>query len=118
MRRWIGLCALASSVALAIVIGQRMDAEALAVVVGVVAGVVAGLPTAFLVLLATSRREDKHQPTPYPSATHPPPMVVIQGGTQPSLPQPRNPAWNMPRERPFVVVGQEDEWAEDGQGWG
>jgi hypothetical protein len=114
MRRWIGLCALASSVALAIVIGQRMDAEALAVVVGVVAGVVAGLPTAFLVLLATARRDDKHQQTPYPT----PPMVVIQGGVQPSLPQPTTPAWHMPRERPFVVVGQEDEWVEDGQRWG
>ena len=114
MRRWIGLCALASSVALAIVIGQRMDAEALAVVVGVVAGVVAGLPTAFLVLLATSRREDKQQQTPYST----PPMVVIQVGGQPSLPQPANPTWNMPRERPFVVVGQDDEWVEEGQRWG
>ncbi len=118
MRRWIGLCVLAFSLALAAVVGQRMDAQAMAVVVGVVVGVVASLPTAALVLLATSRRGRRRQDAPYPNAAPLPPMVVIQGGTQPSLPQqPLMPAWTMTRERPFVVVGRGDEWAEGERTW-
>jgi hypothetical protein len=116
MRRWIGLCTLAFVLALAVVIGQRMDAEALAVVVGVVAGVVASLPTALLVLLTLSRRASRRQERPYPTPMSAPPTVVIQGGGQPSLPQASMAPWSVPRERPFVIVGQEDEWAESGRG--
>jgi hypothetical protein len=111
MRRWVGLCVLAFVVALAVVVGQRMDAQALAVVVGVVAGVVAGLPTAMLVLLALSRRDRQRgdaYPQPPPAAVSPP-VVVIQGGEPRTLPQAPLPAYPAQRERPFVVVGEEDD---------
>lgn len=111
MRRWVGLCVLAFVVALAVVVGQRMDAQALAVVVGVVAGVVAGLPTAMLVLLALSRRDRQRGAAPAqpPPATASPPVVVIQGGEPRSLPPAPLPAYPVQRERPFVVVGEEDD---------
>jgi uncharacterized SAM-binding protein YcdF (DUF218 family) len=113
MRRWIGLCVLAFAITLAVVVGRRMEAQAIAVVVGVVAGVIAGLPTAVLVLLAVSRRDAGRSagPPSVPPAAASPPVVVIQGGESRALPTPSMPSYPMPRERPFVVVGEEDaEW--------
>ena len=49
----VGLVAF--SVALAIVVGQRLSAEAMAVVVGVVAGVAASIPTSLIVVWIATR---------------------------------------------------------------
>ena len=45
------------AIALAVVVGSRMSAEAMAVVVGVVCGVAAGIPTSILLLVVMHRRD-------------------------------------------------------------
>ncbi|MCB9131070.1 MAG: hypothetical protein H6647_09025 [Anaerolineales bacterium] len=59
MRRVIGLTVLVAAVALAVVIGQRMSTDAMAVAVGVVFGVAASIPTSLLVVAATRGRRDE-----------------------------------------------------------
>ena len=79
MKRTISLTILAFLIALAVVVGNRMSAEAMAVVVGVVCGVAAAVPSTLLLVLMLSRRERQpeekaRQQTPYP------PLVIVQGG--------------------------------------
>jgi len=81
--------ALAFAVTLAAVIGNRMSAEAMAVVVGVVCGVAAGIPMSMLLIFIINRGGRKDQlgeewPTYGQHGTRPgayPPVVVIQGGS-------------------------------------
>jgi hypothetical protein len=103
-------------VALAVVVGKEMSAEAMAVVIGVVCGVAAGIPTSVLLLVVMGRRdslrsqrleemEQAGRQRGYP------PVVVIQGGTQQGLPPgPQAGYWPAPHpgpvaQRQFNVVG-------------
>jgi hypothetical protein len=116
LKRALLLLGLVFAIALAVVVGKRMSAEAMAVVVGVVCGVAAGIPTSLLLLLLLSRRERTPSPEePRAGAGHYPPVVVIQGGAPQALP-PGLPAgyWPAPApgmtgQRQFHVVG-DDEW--------
>ena len=63
MRRVIGVAIVAGCVTLAVMIGQRMSTDAMAVVIGVVFGVAASIPTSLLVVAATrGRREEPRLP--------------------------------------------------------
>ena len=110
-------------VALALVIGKQMSADAMAVVVGVVCGVAAGIPTSVLLLVVLTRRdrlrlEDMERQARQHNY---PPVVVVQGGSPQALPPgsqagywpapPPGPAVN----RQFHVVGGEDLLSEDGR---
>ncbi len=108
-------------VALAVVVGSRMSAEAMAVVVGVVCGVAAGIPTAALMLVVMNRRERQHdeavaRPAGFGGS---PPVVVIQGGAPQALPPGQHTAYwpSVPPpahvQRQFQLVGDE-ELIEDG----
>jgi|GEM_PF-1091054 len=46
---------LAFAITLAVVVGQRLSAQAMAVVIGIIAGVAASIPTSLLVVWVTSR---------------------------------------------------------------
>jgi hypothetical protein len=105
------------AVTLAVVVGKQMSAEAMAVVVGVVCGVAAAVPTSLLLVLVLTRGErrrlqdgDQRQAR----SGHYPPVVVIQGGGQPALPQaPYADYWPGPMPGPaahrhFQVVGGEE----------
>ncbi len=106
MRAGIGLVGLAATVGLAIYLGQRISSEALAVLVGVVCGIVAGVPAAVLLLLASGRRErvEVDQLPMAPGAY--PPVVVVQGGGQPSSHWPA-PLYAALPERDFGVTGED-----------
>lgn len=111
------------AIALAVVVGSRMSAEAMAVVVGVVCGVAAGIPTSILLLVVMHRRdrlrmderEQQMRQQNYP------PVVVIQGGAPQGLPQgPQAGYWQPPvpgpiETRQFHVVGGEDLLLDDGR---
>jgi hypothetical protein len=56
MKRLVTVVAVAFAVGLAVVIGNRMSADAMAVVVGVVCGVMASVPTSLLLVWALGRR--------------------------------------------------------------
>src|SRR5262245_31295396 len=91
---------LAFSVTLAIIIGQRLSTEAMAVLMGVVAGVAASIPTSMIVVwIATQSMTRPHYPTrpepretPSPVPAEAPCIVVVQQpAAAPAYPQP---AWN------------------------
>jgi hypothetical protein len=110
-------------VALAVVVGKRMSAEAMAVVVGVVCGVAAGIPTSILLLVVLSRRdrqtfEESDGPRRHQNY---PPVVVIQGGSPQALPPGQHAVyWPAPpsatsASRRFTLVGGDDLFLDDGQ---
>jgi hypothetical protein len=119
----IGLIlSLAFAVAVAIVVGNRMSAEAMAVLVGVVCGVAAGIPTSVLLLAVMSRREHQRYEElgRQRQANHYPPVIVIQGGASQALPTGQQAGFwpSLPptpqAHRRFHAVGGE-ELLEDGQ---
>jgi hypothetical protein len=111
------------AIALAVVVGKQMSAEAMAVVVGVVCGVAAGIPTSVLLLLVLSRRDRQRdqQATRRTGQESYPPVVVIQGGAPQALPPgPQAGYWPAPHPGPaanrqFHVVGGDDLLLDDGQ---
>jgi len=92
------------AITLAIVVGNRMSAEAMAVVVGIVCGVGASIPMSVLILILTHRlgRREETRRLDYP------PVVVVNPGTQPQvdryLPY-LPPSVEQPAPREFKVVG-------------
>jgi len=114
--RQVGIAlAVVFGITLAIVVGKRMSAEAMAVVVGVVCGVAASIPTSLL-LLVVARRDRQPEENRAMSGMERsyPPVVVIQGGGQPGLgPGSGLGYWpsavNGPSaQRDFTVVGGDD----------
>jgi len=121
MHRAIVLIVLGFAITLAAVVGMRMSAEAMAVVVGVVCGVAAAIPMSLLLLAAAQRRRvGLDEPTYGPSSGRQPaypPVVVIQGGqplpswSSSSFPGPQQAAssdtlWSA-SPRQFRVVGED-----------
>ena len=107
LRVFAGLVALAFAVTLAVVVGNRLSDEALAVLAGAVCGVGAAIPTSLLVV-AVSRRRDESRVQPAVSQGAYPPVIVVAppGGQQrpgdwTSLP----PSLRAPVQRHFTVVG-------------
>ncbi len=73
---------LAFSVTLAVIVGQRMSAEAMAVMIGVVAGVAASIPTSLIVVWFASRTT---VPRPAPEAPMPAPAPRPAEAAQPRI---------------------------------
>lgn len=133
MGRWIAVIFLAAAVALAVVVGQRMSTEAMAVVIGVVVGVVAGVPTGLMVLAVVRARREERPPTVRSDFAVPPPQVYIvqpPSGVQPPAASGPPSAWlpgaadgrlsapylDPPALRParrFRVVGDDDRWLDE-----
>jgi hypothetical protein len=118
MKRAIFVLGIIFAVTLAIVIGNRLSVDAMAVLVGVACGVLAGVPTSLLLVWALTRRSaNSAQPVEQARmpATHQyPPVVVVNPGAG----QVRS-AWNSlpaypagnemlppPEPRSFKVVGE------------
>lgn len=111
---------LAFAVTLAVVVGNRMSAEAMAVVVGVVCGVAAGIPMSVLITLVLngSKHRTGIEEWPYSQqggrcGTYPP-VVVIQGGmpASNSLLPPYYPTQAMMHgsiQRQFRIFGEHEE---------
>ncbi len=122
LKRWFGVGCTLFLVTLAVVIGVRMNAEAMAVVIGVIFGVAASIPTSLVIVAVMSRRE-RHAAYGRNGATQrmrqealPPSVVIVNPGNggaaspyRPSnyLPQP-DAQWAQPA-RQFRVVGDPDE---------
>lgn len=134
MRRLIGVTIVVAAVAMAVVIGQRMSTDAMAVAVGVVFGVAASIPTSLLVVAATrGRREEGYRPRRDELRPPPAPQIyVVNPGTQPGQANvpwlagglqgqwPGVPGSNglyaagQPPRR-FKVVGEDDRWLEENE---
>jgi hypothetical protein len=82
MKRAIVIVTAAFAVALAIVVGNRMSADAMAVVVGVACGVLASVPTSLLLVWALGRRGQMAGPESQPrNGPAYPPVVVVNPGS-------------------------------------
>jgi hypothetical protein len=75
------LFGLAFSITLAVIVGQRLSSEAMAVVVGVVAGVAASIPTSLIVVWFATRSVAVSRPAPEP----PPPQPAPAPAPEPRL---------------------------------
>jgi hypothetical protein len=116
MRKAVIAISMAFAVTLAAVVGNRMSAEAMAVVIGVVCGVGAGIPMSLLILLVLNRRdrqlvEPTHEQLGSRHAAYPP-VVVIQGSSPTSnrLAPPYYSAQAVthePTQRQFRIVGEQ-----------
>jgi hypothetical protein len=120
MRKLLALALLAFCVVLAIIVGQRMSTDAMAVVIGVVVGVGASVPTSLL-LVALLRRERasvqnwRHEP---PAQSLPSPNLIVlspadflAGRITPSqVPMPSPELELDGGMRRLRVVGDEEEW--------
>jgi hypothetical protein len=112
VKKSLVLVVMAFAVALAVVVGNRMSAEAMAVVIGVVCGVTASIPMSALVLALSRRsRNTSEGETARPQA----PIVVVtpgagmvqpMGNQWPPYGQPYTPA-AMPQPREYRVIGDE-----------
>jgi hypothetical protein len=116
MKKWIVPLMLGFGITIAIVIGERMSTDAMAVVIGVVVGVAASIPTSVLIvaILRRDRRSSPDQP-PYPVPQQP--VIVInpadlfgQRSQQQYTPLPPPPWVEDGGLRRLRVVGNEDDW--------
>jgi hypothetical protein len=119
-------------VALAIVIGQRMSTDAMAVVIGVAVGVAASVPTSLLLVALLRRERAEHRPPtggewgPYPPQLPPqqPPNVIVVDPTQYAQNRNNN-GYPLPPtngnggsfnpdggQRRLRVVGSSDDWGD------
>jgi len=98
---------------LAVMVGQRLSDQAMAVIAGAVCGVAASIPPSLLIIWVTRRKPG----TPQAWAGPYPPVVVVQppampsvptGATDPRYPPTLIPASTVPMQREFVVVGEDD----------
>jgi len=113
MKNLLILAIAAFAITLAIIVGNRMSAEAMAVVVGIVCGVAASIPMSVLILILTHRlgRREETRRLDYP------PVVVVNPGTQPFGVTPQGnpqadrylpylpPSVEQPAPREFKVIG-------------
>ena len=110
LKVFIGLVMLAFAVTLAVIVGNRLSDEALAVLAGAVCGVGAAIPTSLLIVAVSRRRSEENERRVQPSTpqgVYPPVVVVAPPGVQQ-----RPNAWNglppslaAPIQRNFTVVG-------------
>lgn len=79
---------IAFAITLAIVVGWRMSAEAMAVVIGVIAGVAASIPTSIIIIWFTLRGKPS---APLPPARREPenadPRIIVVNATPPNTPR-------------------------------
>ncbi|MBN1485190.1 MAG: hypothetical protein JXA37_10745 [Chloroflexia bacterium] len=109
------IAAVAFGLALALIVGLRLEEGSLAVLIGVLCGIAAGLPVsgALLYLLwrerQQARRVEEHnwQQHNVPTATTAPPVVILNSGQRPDL-LPRGYALGPSQPRDFVIVGEEE----------
>jgi hypothetical protein len=98
---------------LAVMVGQRLSDQAMAVIAGAVCGVAASIPPSLLIIWVT-RRKQEQKGMPYAGLY--PPVVVVQppaayppgvGNAGNPYLQPPASMSTVPVQREFVVVGEE-----------
>ncbi len=106
-----GLAATAFAVTLAVIIGNRLSDEALAVLAGAGCGVGAAIPTSLLVVAVTRRHDQARAPTttiaPQSQGPYPPVVVIAPPSGQRWGEGGGLPTFEAPAQRRFTVVGGE-----------
>ena len=102
-----GMVAMVFAVTMAVIVGNRLSDEALAVLAGAVCGVGAAIPTSLLIIAVSRRREDQRVRPSAPQSAYPPVVVVAPPNAQ-QRPYDWNtlpPSLAAPMQRHFTVVG-------------
>lgn len=124
MKKILALLVLAFGVTLAVIVGQRMSTDAMAVVIGVAVGVAASVPTSLLLVALLrreraegSRGETPPAPAPYPQQFQPPNLIVLnpadllgQRRDAPYLPPLPDGYAQEGGLRRLRVIGDDEEW--------
>jgi hypothetical protein len=110
--RVVALAVVAFSIALAVVVGDRMSAEAMAVVIGVVCGVAASIPMSGVILALSRPRRPEAPPEPRMPASPSVYLVAPGPAAQPASPWPDYarmiPTPVMPAPREYRVIGGDE----------
>jgi len=104
---FLGLVVTAFAVTLAVMVGNRLSNESLAVLAGAVCGVGAAIPTSLLIVAVARRRDEPRVQAPSAQGAYPPVVVVTSPGGQ-QRPTDWNalpPSLGAPTQRHFTVVG-------------
>ena len=109
----LGLFTATFAITLAVLIGDRLSTEAMAVLAGAVCGVSAAIPTSLLIIAVTQRLSAQAgvrqtETTQAPQTQYTPPIVMMTPPMQIQQPPPGPPpaTWgDAPRQRHFTVVG-------------
>ena len=104
---WL-LFGMAFSVTLALIVGQRLSAEGMAVVIGVIAGVAASIPTSLIVVWFMGRNPGPRniiESTPAPQPARQPEPAEPRGVLMPAPQQPQPAYANMPGYGPQSYAG-------------
>ncbi len=126
MKTLFAVAAVVFAVALAVVVGNRLPVDAVAVIVGVVCGVLASIPTSLLILavgnrrdgrvdsLAAGDRRDSRGDVMARSGQYPPVVVVnappgTGNGAPMWSPMPAWPAMPPTGPRQFKIIGQDSD---------
>jgi hypothetical protein len=93
-----------------VVVGMRMSAEALAVVIGVILGVAASVPTTLLLVFMLTRQQQRLEKSAPPMLQQPPVFVINAGDkAQPYAPPALPAAYPLPEtNRKWTVIGDAD----------
>jgi len=109
------IIAITFAITLAMLIGDRLSTEAMAVLAGAVCGVSAAIPTSLLIIAVTQRARQS-EPTPAPRPQFTQPVVFALPQAQPPTPTPPPATWGQtPLGRHFTVVGDLSAQAEMGE---
>ena len=105
------LLALVFAASLAVIVGNRLSDEALAVLAGAVCGVGAAIPTSLLIVTVTRRHTETRVQAPANQnrGAYPPVVVVTPPGGQQQMPRGWDvlpPSLSAPASRQFTVVGE------------
>ena len=107
MKRGLIIVGAAFAITLALILGFRVSADALAVIVGVALGIIASIPTTMLLIFVMTRQQNRLEKnmTHFP---HQPPVVVVNAADKfqsqpspPALPPPYAPNG----ARKWTVIG-------------
>lgn len=114
MKKFLLIVSIAFAISLAVVVGTRISADAMAVIIGIICGVVASIPTS-VILVWVLRQRDKQMETQYGQMRNSqyPPVVVVNGQGQngygsTSAPPSLTSGVTPPGSREFKVIGQEN----------
>jgi hypothetical protein len=113
MRKFFFVAGIIFVVTMGIVVGFRISADAMAVIIGIICGVLASVPATVL-MVWTLRQRDKQLEMQGGGARmgHFPPVVVVNGqgttGYGNQMPPPPMLASNANGAREFKVIGQEN----------
>ena len=88
MKKVATVALIAFAVTLAVIIGQRMSTDAMAVVIGVACGVLASIPTSLLILAVSGRQGGRREREVRQQRNYPPVVIVNPGNNQPRYLQP------------------------------